>query len=74
MFAAVLVQKRARFLGCGEDGTDVDQRRAIEDEPFIRSRPQGRPDVGKFTLTLRKGADGRWLIFSDMDNGNRPSR
>ena len=29
-------------------------------------------DIGKFTLTLSKGADGRWLIFSDMDNGNRP--
>jgi ketosteroid isomerase-like protein len=31
---------------------------------------RGQPDAGKFTLTLRKGADGRWLIFSDMDNGN----
>lgn len=31
----------------------------------------GDPDDGKFTLTLRKGADGRWLIFSDMDNSNR---
>jgi ketosteroid isomerase-like protein len=30
----------------------------------------GKPDVGKFTLTLRKGADGVWLIVSDMDNGN----
>jgi ketosteroid isomerase-like protein len=30
----------------------------------------GKPDVGKFTLTLRKGADGRWLIVSDMDNPN----
>src|SRR5262245_28926743 len=30
----------------------------------------GKPDSGKFTLTLRKGADGRWLIVSDMDNGN----
>jgi ketosteroid isomerase-like protein len=34
----------------------------------------GEPDDGKFTLTLRKGADGRWLIVSDMDNGNRPPR
>jgi ketosteroid isomerase-like protein len=34
----------------------------------------GDPDIGKFTLTLRKGADGRWLIMSDMDssNGRRP--
>ncbi|MBL8111399.1 MAG: nuclear transport factor 2 family protein [Acidobacteria bacterium] len=32
----------------------------------------GDPDDGKFTLTLRKGADGKWLIFSDMDNGSRP--
>jgi len=32
----------------------------------------GEPDSGKFTLTLRRGADGRWLIASDMDNGNRP--
>jgi len=29
------------------------------------------PDVGKFTLTLRKGSDGRWMIMSDMDNGNQ---
>lgn len=36
------------------------------------SRQEGQTDVGKFTLTLRKGADGRWLIVSDMDNGNRP--
>jgi ketosteroid isomerase-like protein len=27
------------------------------------------PDRGKFTLTLRREA-GRWLIVSDMDNGN----
>ena len=38
------------------------------------ARHEGQPDVGKFTLTLRKGADGRWLIVSDMDNGNRPPR
>lgn len=31
---------------------------------------KGAPDDGKFTLTLRKNGDGRWLIFSDMDNGN----
>jgi ketosteroid isomerase-like protein len=31
----------------------------------------GEPDDGKFTLTLRKGSDGRWLIMSDMDNSNR---
>lgn len=32
-----------------------------------------RPDAvpsGKFTLTLRRGRDGRWRILSDMDNGN----
>jgi ketosteroid isomerase-like protein len=34
------------------------------------SRKEGAPDVGKFTLTLRRGADGRWLIVSDMDNAN----
>ena len=38
------------------------------------SRQEGQPDIGKFTLTLRKGSDGRWLIVSDMDNGNRPAR
>ena len=38
------------------------------------SRQEGQPDIGKFTLTLRGGGDGRWLIFSDMDNGNRPAR
>jgi len=31
-----------------------------------------RPDFGKFTLVLRRGADGRWLIVSDMDNANTP--
>jgi ketosteroid isomerase-like protein len=30
-------------------------------------------DQGKFTLTLRRGG-GRWLIASDMDNGNQPRR
>ena len=34
------------------------------------ARGRGEPDVGKFTLTLRRGSDGRWLIVSDMDNGN----
>jgi len=29
------------------------------------------PDGGKFVLTLRRGSNGRWLIVSDMDNGNR---
>ncbi len=31
-------------------------------------------DVGKFTLTLRRGPGGRWLIASDMDNLSRPTR
>ena len=35
------------------------------------TRAKGEPDAGKFTLTLRKGTDGRWMIVSDMDNGNR---
>jgi len=35
------------------------------------ARRRGDPDLGKFTLTLRRGG-GRWLIVSDMDNGNRP--
>jgi len=34
------------------------------------SRQVGEADIGKFTLTLRRGADERWLIMSDMDNGN----
>lgn len=34
------------------------------------ARQKGQPDIGKFTLTLRKGPEGRWLIMSDMDNGN----
>jgi ketosteroid isomerase-like protein len=38
------------------------------------ARQAGQPDVGKFTLTLRADADGRWLIASDMDNPNSPSR
>lgn len=34
------------------------------------ARQRGEPDIGKFTLTLRQGSEGRWLIMSDMDNGN----
>ena len=34
------------------------------------ARSRGEPDIGKFTLTLRREANGRWLIVSDMDNGN----
>jgi len=34
----------------------------------------GDPDDGKFTLTLKKAPTGKWLIMSDMDNGNRPPR
>lgn len=34
----------------------------------------GNPDIGKFILTLRKDAQGRWLITADMDNGNTPPR
>jgi ketosteroid isomerase-like protein len=33
-------------------------------------REKGGPDAGKFTLTLRKDAAGKWWIVSDMDNGN----
>jgi ketosteroid isomerase-like protein len=33
------------------------------------ARKSGEPDIGKFTLTLRKEAT-RWLIVSDMDNAN----
>jgi ketosteroid isomerase-like protein len=36
------------------------------------SRQKGEPDIGKFTLTLRKETDDRWLINSDMDNSNKP--
>ncbi len=32
---------------------------------------RGAADIGKFTLTLRKNRGGRWLILSDMDNGNQ---
>ena len=35
------------------------------------SHKKGDPDTGKFTLTLRKSREGRWLIVSDMDNGNK---
>jgi len=34
------------------------------------ARAAGEPDLGKFTLTLKKDRGGRWLIHSDMDNGN----
>lgn len=35
------------------------------------SRKKSEPDIGKFTLTLKKDTSGKWLIMSDMDNGNR---
>ena len=31
------------------------------------------PDMGKFTLTLKREG-GRWMIFSDMDNASRRQR
>ena len=34
---------------------------------------KGQPDTGKFTLTLLRGGDGRWLIVSDMDRPYRRS-
>jgi ketosteroid isomerase-like protein len=34
---------------------------------------KGQPDGGKFTLTLLKGGDGRWLIVADMDRPYRRS-
>jgi ketosteroid isomerase-like protein len=40
----------------------------------VFSRSMGAPDLGKFTLTLQKRTDGRWLIVSDMDNGNQSPR
>ena len=38
------------------------------------SGQKDRPDEGKFTLTLKKGPDNRWLIMSDMDNYNSRPR
>ena len=38
------------------------------------ARAPGEADIGKFTLTLVKGPQDRWLIQSDMDNGNARSR
>jgi len=35
------------------------------------ARHKGEPDIGKFTLTLKKDERNRWLIVSDMDNSNR---
>lgn len=35
------------------------------------ARAKGEPDRGKFTLTLRKNLEGRWLIVSDMDSPNQ---
>jgi ketosteroid isomerase-like protein len=32
---------------------------------------EGEPDIGKFTLTLAKGSDDRWLIVADMDSPYR---
>lgn len=34
------------------------------------SASEDTPDSGKYTLTLVRGNDGKWLIRSDMDNGN----
>jgi ketosteroid isomerase-like protein len=38
------------------------------------SAERDKSDDGKFTLTLRKSKDGRWLIVSDMDNSNQRQR
>jgi hypothetical protein len=37
--------------------------------------PQTTGPGGKYVLTLRRGADGRWLIAADMENAaSRPNR
>jgi hypothetical protein len=37
--------------------------------------PQTSGPGGKYVLTLRRGADGRWLIAADMENAaSRPNR
>jgi lysophospholipase L1-like esterase len=36
------------------------------------SNQAGGPDGGKFVLTLEKADSGKWMIVSDMDNGNQP--
>lgn len=38
------------------------------------ARERDADEIGKFTLTLTRTADGRWWIVSDMDNGNTPTR
>lgn len=35
------------------------------------ARERSAPDIGKFTLTLRRDDGGRWLIVSDMDSPNQ---
>ena len=32
------------------------------------------PDMGKYTVTLRRSRGGPWQLFSDMDNGNQRPR
>ena len=32
------------------------------------------PDMGKYTVTLRRARGGPWKLFSDMDNGNQQRR
>lgn len=32
------------------------------------------PDMGKYTVTLRRSRGGPWQLFSDMDNGNQSRR
>jgi ketosteroid isomerase-like protein len=51
------------FLRAVAHGTDAGLGYIIG---AYRDKEDG-PDQGKFTLTLTKGADGRWLIVADMD-------
>ena len=30
------------------------------------------PDMGKYTVTLRRNRGQPWQLFFDMDNGNQP--
>jgi ketosteroid isomerase-like protein len=56
-----------RAFACGTDGSIGYILGGFSSE-------RGKADSGKFTLTLRRASDGRWRIFSDMDNGNARSR
>src|SRR5262252_5497791 len=70
--SATRVSSAVQINSTAEDTGSTDEYRNVAATAATRFLASlGEPDTSKYTLTLRKGADGKWLIMPDMDNSSR---